>query len=142
MTDKTISTENNFFDHDADIGIIGRGITLELCFANMAHSMFAIMTDMSKVNPLEVINFDFEEQDIELALVTWLNLLLVKAKEHQLVFCDFRLKRNHDRWHATVAGDHWHTDTERGVEVKGATLTQLSIKKIDHQWEARCIVDV
>lgn len=131
-----------YFDHDADIGIIGRGETIEICFANVARSMFALMTDLSKIHTLEIINFDFEEDDLELALMTWLNLLITKSQEHHLVFSDFRLKREGAKWHATVAGDRWHEQTERGIEVKGATLTMLSVKKIDHLWEARCVVDV
>ncbi|MDE2366260.1 MAG: archease, partial [Betaproteobacteria bacterium] len=31
---------------------------------------------------------------------------------------------------------------ERGVEVKGATLTMLSVKQAGAIWEARCVVDV
>jgi SHS2 domain-containing protein len=31
---------------------------------------------------------------------------------------------------------------ERGVEVKGATLTMLSVKQVEAGWEARCVVDV
>lgn len=131
-----------YFDHDADIGIIGHGETIEVCFANTARSMFALMTDLSKIHPIEIISFDFEEEDLEFALMTWLNLLIAKAEEHHLVFCDFRLKREDNKWFATVAGEKWHEHIERGIEVKGATLTMLSVKKINHLWEARCVVDV
>ena len=31
---------------------------------------------------------------------------------------------------------------ERGVDVKGATLTMLSVAPTDGGWEARCVVDV
>lgn len=132
----------SYFDHDADIGIIGRGETIEVCFANIAASMFSLMTDISKIHPLEIINFEFEEEDIEIALVTWLNLLIAKSQSHKLVFCDFRLRRESHKWFATVAGEKWHAQIERGIEVKGATLTMLSVKKINHLWEARCVVDV
>jgi SHS2 domain-containing protein len=31
---------------------------------------------------------------------------------------------------------------ERGTEVKGATLTMLSVRRADGGWEARCVIDV
>lgn len=135
--------QNNYFEHDADIGIIGRGETLENCFENTARTMFEIMADISTIPKNKKFSFDFEEEDVELALVTWLNLLLAYAREHQMILSDFRIKRkDNKKWHATVSGDKWQNSTERGVEVKGATLTMLSIKQIDHTWEARCVVDV
>lgn len=33
----------DFFDHDADIGIVGRGATLEAAFETAARAMFSIM---------------------------------------------------------------------------------------------------
>ena len=137
-----IVKEDNYFDHDADIGIIGRGETIESCFANAASVTFSLMADLSNVHPLQIITFEFEEADIELAFVTWLNLLIAKAYEHNIIFCDFRLKHEGNLWKATVSGEKWRDDIERGIEVKGATLTMLSIKKVDHHWEARCVVDV
>lgn len=132
----------NYFDHDADIGIIGRGETIENCFANSARVMFSLMVDVANVHLMQIITFEFEEEDVEFALVTWLNLVLTKAQEHHLMFGDFRLMRNGKTWKATVSGEPWRKNIERGIEVKGATLTMLSVKKIDHLWEARCVVDV
>ncbi|TAK73671.1 MAG: archease [Gammaproteobacteria bacterium] len=132
----------NYFDHDADIGIIGHGESLESCFADAARVMFSLMTDLSHVHLIQIITFEFEEAEVELAFVTWLNLLIAKAQEHHLIFGDFRLKREGTHWHATVSGEKWREGLERGIEVKGATLTMLSVKKVDHLWEAKCIVDV
>lgn len=132
----------NYFDHDADIGIIGRGETIETCFANTARVMFSLMANIDNIHQIQIITFEFEESDLELALVTWLNLLLGKAREHNLMFGDFRLKRENNLWKATVSGEPWRKDMERGIEVKGATLTMLSVRKLEHSWEARCVVDV
>lgn len=133
---------DNYFDHDADIGIIGRGETIENCFANAAYAMFSLMVDVANVHLIQIITFEFEEEDIELALVTWLNLVLTKAHEHNLMFGDFRLTHEGKIWKGTVSGEPWRKNIDRGIEVKGATLTMLSVKKIDHLWEARCVVDV
>jgi hypothetical protein len=64
----------SYFDHDADIGIIGCGGTLEQAFESAAHAMFSIMSDIARLRSDITAQVDFEEADVELALVTWLNL--------------------------------------------------------------------
>ena len=132
----------SYFEHDADIGVIGRGTRLEEAFVAAAQAMFAIMTDIAAVRQQETVTFDFEETDIELALVRWLNLLLGSARERGLIFGHFWLAREGERWRGGAAGEPWREEHERGVEVKGATLTALAVKRIDGGWEARCVVDV
>lgn len=132
----------NYFDHDADIGIIGRGETLEACFADAARAMFAAMANLSSVKPMQTISFEFDESDLEFALVTWLNLLLANANASHMILSEFRIKRKGNQWQAEAKGEVWRDEIERGVDVKGATLTMLSVKKIGEAWEARCVVDV
>ncbi|WP_260554337.1 archease [Coxiella burnetii] len=79
----------NYFDHEADIGIIGFGETVEKAFINAAEALFAIMVeDLSRVKQEASVAIEFEESDLELALVTWLNLLGAQARSHNLVFGD------------------------------------------------------
>lgn len=72
---KIKSYNYNYFDHEADIGIIGRGKTLESAFESAAYTMFAIMADIKKLTVDHTIEFSFEENDAEIAFVTWLNFL-------------------------------------------------------------------
>jgi SHS2 domain-containing protein len=131
-----------YFDHDADIGIIGHGHTLEESFVDAAKNMFAIMADLSKVKPTTSMTFEFEEEDEELAFVTWLNLLIAKAQTDNIILSRFQLKRKGHVWQAQAQGEVWRDDIERGTDVKGATLTMLSVKHINNTWEAKCVVDV
>lgn len=131
-----------YFEHDADIGIVGRGSTIEQAFESAAEAVFAIVTNLETVKPDIPVAFEFEEEDIEFALVTWLNLLLGKAHELGMVFGRFHIHRQGNLWQAEALGEKWHADLEHGVEVKGATLTMLSVKQIGGIWEARCVVDV
>ncbi|ASQ45508.1 archease [Legionella clemsonensis] len=135
-------TDQNYFDHDADIGIIGRGSTLEQSFEQAAEAMFALMGDLSRISAQKSLAFQFEEADPELALVTWLNLLIANAQANHLILCKFKVTRNGVHWSAHAQGEVWHEDIERGIDVKGATLTMLSVKQIEEQWEAQCVVDV
>ena len=133
---------SSYFEHDADIGIVGRGSTIEQAFEGAAYAMFAIITNLDTVQPTTEITVEFEEADLELALVVWLNLILGKSRELGMVFNDFHIQRNDDQWLARISGEKWRDDLERGVEVKGATLTMLTVKQMDEVWEARCVVDV
>jgi SHS2 domain-containing protein len=130
------------FEHDADFGVIGRGSTVEEAFVAAAEAMFGIMIDPAAVKSLETVAIEFEEADLELALVTWLNALLARARDRGVVFARFELARDGARWRGRASGEPWRPDLERGTEVKGATLTMLSVHRADSGWEARCVVDV
>lgn len=131
-----------YFDHDADIGIIGCGATVEEAFVAGAQAMFAIMANITLVHDTQHIEFSFTEFDTELAFVTWLNNLLAEAQSRGLVLTRFELHKQGAQWRAQAWGEPWREDLERGVEVKGATLTMLSVTRKNGLWEARCVVDV
>lgn len=131
-----------YFDHDADIGIAGHGKTIESTFESAAEAMFDIMADINAIKADTEINIEFDEADIEYALVTWLNTLIAEAREHGLALGRFKIKREGIHWKGQAWGEPWREDLERGVEVKGATLTMLSVKATIDGWEACCIVDV
>jgi SHS2 domain-containing protein len=132
----------SYFDHAADVGIVGRGATVEAAFEAAAAAMFALMVDLPAVRPAVSVRVDFEEADPELALVVWLNGLLTAARTAGLVLGRFHLERDGSRWAGEGAGEPWREAFERGVEVKGATLTMLSVRARSGSWEARCVVDV
>jgi SHS2 domain-containing protein len=132
----------SYFDHDADIGISGRGETVESAFESAAEAVFSIMTDTSALQKKESVSVSFEEEDLEFALVRWLNALISLAHSRHLVLGHFSLKREGDRWRGEAWGETWRKEMTRGVEVKGATLTMLSVTEEEGIWTARCIVDV
>jgi SHS2 domain-containing protein len=131
-----------YFEHDADAGVIGRGATPEEAFEAAAKAMFALQGSLDGVGDSVSVTVEFEEADLELALVGWLNGLLGQAKARGLELAHFRLSREGNRWRGEGRGESWRRDIERGVEVKGATLTALSVRQIPEGWEARCVVDV
>jgi len=132
----------DYFEHDADVGVVGRGATLERAFVSGAQAVFSLITRLDDVQPRERVDVEFEEADAEFAFVTWINLLLARAQENGLVLGKFELERDGDRWRGRAWGEPWRADMERGIDVKGATLTMLSVARADGGWEARCIVDV
>lgn len=137
-----MNDETAYFEHGADIGVIGRGATMEDAFVEAARAMFAIMAKPDEVEESLSIEIDFDETDAEFALVTWLNRLLAEARLQGGVFSRFELVRNGTHYRGRAFGCKWNADIARGTEVKGATLTALSVKQDEGGWEARCIVDV
>lgn len=85
----TLRIEDNYFDHDADIGIIGKGSTIEKCFEDSARAMFGLRADLSQIHLKKSIHIEFEESDPELALVTWLNQLLAESIAENLILSHF-----------------------------------------------------
>jgi SHS2 domain-containing protein len=138
----TVVRSGALFEHDADFGVVGRGETVEEAFIAAAEATFGIMIDIAAVKPLETVPIEFEESDVELAFVTWLNALLGHARDRGLALGRFALRRDGARWRGSASGERWRPDLERGTEVKGATLTMLSVREQGGTWEARCIVDV
>ena len=131
-----------YFEHDADVGVVGRGATLEQAFVAGAEAVFALVTRLEGVRPLASVEVQFEEADPELAFVTWINQLLGHAHENGLALGKFELEREGECWRGRAWGEPWRDEMERGVDVKGATLTMLSVARTDGGWEARCVVDV
>jgi len=131
-----------YFDHDADVGVYGRGASVEAALIAAAEAGFDLITDISLVRPLERIDFDFEESDLDLALVAWLNGLVAQADQRGLALGRFGLERRGTHWHGVAWGEPWREHLPRGVDVKGATLTALSVREVGDGWEARCVVDV
>ena len=131
-----------YFEHDADMGIVGRGACVEEAFEHAAAAVFAMMVDPAQIMLRTRVTVEFDEPDIELALVIWINTLLGQARSRGLIFGHFRLRREGAHWFGTAGGEPLNERMERGVEVKGATLTSLAVAQRDGTWEARCVVDV
>jgi SHS2 domain-containing protein len=139
----TIATARyDYFDHDADIGIIGRGSTMESAYESAAVAVFAIMGDIAHAGDSRSVLVEFDEDDVELAFVRLLNDLLAQACVEGVLLSGFDVTRNAYRWRCVGVGGTWPSDGERGVEVKGATLTALAVSNDDGEWTARCVVDV
>jgi SHS2 domain-containing protein len=131
-----------YFDHEADIGIEATGKTPEEAFENAACAMFGVMTHPSLILPERQVQVEFDEPDRELALATWLNRLLAQARLAGLVLGAFELTRDGEHYTGKAWGMPWKKGAERGTEVKGATLTALSVIQDGKRWRARCVVDV
>jgi SHS2 domain-containing protein len=133
-----------YFEHQADIGIRGKGNTLAEAFEQAALAMFEIMVDTAELNPNEFQIVELKANNREELLITWLSELLFLKDVEGKVFSRFEIESmNNKTILAKVYGEKIdHSRHRLKLEVKAATWTQLTIKKDDNGFIAQCLVDV
>lgn len=131
------------FQHDADVGLMGHGATLDEAFEQTALALTALITDPAGVRPLVERPIHCEAPDMELLLVDWLNALIYEMATKNMLFSRFRCHITDHCLAASAWGEE--VDVMRhapAVEVKGATYTCLAVRQEAGGWVASCVVDV
>jgi tRNA nucleotidyltransferase (CCA-adding enzyme) len=132
------------FDHGADIGVRGYGVSPDEAFAQAALAMTAVVTDPATVKPAVAVAITCEAPDLELLLVDWLNALIFEMATRKMFFACFAARIEG----VALRGEAWGETMDRArhplaVEVKGATYTALRVaQNPDGVWMAQCVVDV
>ena len=138
------------FEHEADVGIRGKGASIEKAFEEAAKAMFDVEVDVKKVKAKETVKVKCQAENIEELFIEWLNALLSQASLHNMVFSDFKaaIERKHDKLfklEGVAKGEKFNAKKHNiKDEVKGATYSQLKVyqDKKTKKWIAQCIVDV
>ena len=131
------------FEHVADIGIRGIGASPAEAFAQAALALAGLIVEPGVVVPREAVAIDLEGADLDYLFYDWINALVYAMATRHLLFGRFDVAIEAGRLHATAWGEP--VDPARHqpvVEVKGATLTELAVRRDDGRWLAQCIVDV
>lgn len=141
---ETLKGSWEHFPHQADMGIRGIGSTKEAAFEGAASALTAVITDVGSVSPAHAVSITCEAPDDELLLVDWLNALVYEMATRKMLFGRFAVRFNDHALHATAWGEPVDVARHRpAVEVKGATYTELSVKRDEQgRWIAQCVVDV
>jgi len=132
------------FAHEADMGVRGFGESKAGAFEQAALAMTAVITDLEKLQPNEVIDINCEAPDDELLFVDWLNALVYEMSTRNMLFSRFEVHIEGQK----LTGKSWgeKVDVVRhrpAVEVKGATYTALKVSQNRvGNWMAQCVVDV
>ena len=132
------------FPHQADIGVRGIGSTKEEAFEGAGLALTAVIADLESVTPAQSVPIACEAPDDELLLVDWLNALVYEMATRKMLFSRFALCITGHALHATAWGEPVEVARHQpAVEVKGATYTELSVKRDElGRWIAQCVVDV
>jgi SHS2 domain-containing protein len=132
------------FAHGADIGVRGRGDTAARAFEQAALAMTAVVTDPAQVRSLDAVRIQCRAPDPELLLYEWLNSVVFHMSAGRRLFGSFAVDISGDALDAIARGET--VDVERhapAVEVKGATMTELAVRRDDDgRWRAQCVLDV
>ncbi len=131
------------FEHVADMGVRGFGPTPAEAFSQAALAMTATICEPDSINPRTAVPFELEDDDLDYLLLDWLNALVYEMATRRMLFGRFEVAIEDGQLRATAWGEP--VDVARhqpAVEVKGATLTELSVQQIGDQWVAQCVIDV
>jgi SHS2 domain-containing protein len=131
------------YEHAADIGVRGLGVTKAEAFAQAAAAMTAAVTDLAAVRPLERVDVRCEAPDDELLLAEWLNALVYEMSTRRMLFSRFDVRLENGKleaqaWGETIDRSRHHP----AVEVKGATFTTLRVVHHGEGWLAQTVIDV
>ncbi|MCS7134687.1 MAG: archease [Candidatus Pacearchaeota archaeon] len=130
------------FEHKADVGVRGKGKTVEEAFCEVAKAMFSIQCNIKKVKPLKKVRILCKAQNVEELLVEWLNTLLAESSLRGMLFSEFEAKIKNNNLEGFAFGEKIKKKHELGTEVKAATYSELKVYKKNGEWIAQCIVDV
>ena len=144
MPDKIKKPGWEHFPHQADIGIRGRGSTIEQAFEQAALALTAVIADLDKIEPKEKVRINCQAIDDELLLFDWLNSLLYEMDTRKMLFSQFEVHINQDNLTAIARGQKMNVSKHQpAVEVKAATYQDLSVRQDESgTWIAQCVVDV
>ncbi len=132
------------FSHGADIGVRGIGPGVASAFEQAAVALTAVICNPDAVKPLKSRAFECAAPDYEMLLVDWLNALVYSMATEHMLFSEFEVRVTGTRLHALARGEDLNLARHQpAVEIKGATLTELSVQeREDGSWLAQCVVDV
>jgi SHS2 domain-containing protein len=132
-----------YFEHQADIGIIGYGKTLEEAFVEGAKAMFQVMCEIKNVKAIKEIKVEVEGNDKETMFIEWLNALLSQKDIEDMFFSEFEVKVDGNKLIGLAKGENMDLDRHQvKVEVKAATYAQLKVEEVDKGYKVQCVVDV
>lgn len=132
------------FEHGADIGVRGVGRTAAQAFEQVALALTGVITDPAGVAAIAQVDIALEAPDTELLLADWLNALVYEMQVRRMLFGRFEVSIDGARLAARAWGEPVDVARHKpAVEVKGATYTQLAVRRLDDgNWLAQCVVDV
>lgn len=132
------------FPHDADMGVRGFGATPAEAFEGAAMALTALTASLEEISAAVPVDIRCEAPDVEVLLIDWLNAVVFEMATRNMVFREFHVTIDRGKLQGTALGETRDPDRHAaGVEVKGATFTELRVAECDDgSWVAQCVVDV
>ena len=131
-------------DHTADFGIHVFGTNSKDLFANAAHALFDLITDIDALKGLEETDIQISGEDWPDLMVNWLReLLYLWSGKQVLVKKVHILSLTENELSANVMTGPYDPDRHAvKIEIKAVTYHQIQVSSGFSGWEARIIFDV
>ena len=131
-------------DHTGDLGIRVWAADITGLFQEAARVLFAILTDLDRVEVRQNLEVAVQGSGREELLVAWLNELLYLYEVKGLLFCDFTLGEIDEKHVKGIAmGEKFHEGRHIiKTSIKAVTYHQLEITEKDGRWQAQVIFDI
>ncbi|MBI3292466.1 MAG: archease [Elusimicrobia bacterium] len=133
-----------FFEHTADVGLRAYGATLEELFVHAAQGLITLLVEDSSISPKEVRPITLDADSVEELFRMWLKELLFWFNTDRFLPGTYQLDEiTGASLRARLTGERFDPSRHlHGVEVKGVTYHELSVRPVNGGWEARVIFDV
>lgn len=136
-----------YLEHEADVGILAIGDTVEHAFAEGAKAMFNIMVEIEGVKPEKSIDIECTAKDIPALFIEWLNELINKRDVEDMLFSEFEVKidKGEHNYFLTgkAKGETINLDTHKvKTEVKAATYYGLKFEEKEDKFYLQCVLDI
>jgi SHS2 domain-containing protein len=136
-------------DISGDVGLKIRGSGLEDLFKNAASGLFGLITDVSKIEGSEDKKVILNSESYDNLLIQWLNELVFLFDTYGFIGKKYSIKIDTENCadlfslKAAVSGGVFNSEiNESRLLIKAATYHNLSLKKINSQWEALVVFDI
>lgn len=135
-------------EHTADVLIEARGRSLSEALEQAALGVYAVMTDVSLIEPRVEERITVEGFDLFNLLYRWIEELLIRTDSSRLVFSKFKI------WRILVSSDNiileasvWGEEFDPSRHpswtlVKAMTYAQMSMIEEEGCWRVRFVVDI
>ena len=137
-----------YIDHEADVGILGIGSTLEEAFVEGAKAMADYMVGMESVDNKKQIEIRCEADNIPALFIEWLNEILANVDLSNMFFSGFEIEKiessnNKFSLKGKAFGEEIDLDKHKvKTEVKAATYSGLKYEERDNKYYLRCVLDI
>jgi SHS2 domain-containing protein len=136
-----------YVDHQADVGLLATGETLEQALRDGVLGLLALMVEPDSVRPERAVPIEASGDDAGALYVDLLNAVLAAKDIDGMFFHDFRIDQlwRDDGW--TLVGElvGEPIDLERhevDADVKAATYGGLLGERDGRGWRLRCVLDL
>lgn len=138
------STDYEFFDHTADVGIRAEGKTLAELFIRLADGLRELLTEDSALTATSTRPIALSAPDASSLLLAWLQELLFWFSTDRFVPVAYQLDAvTPTSLRGQVRGDTFDpTRHVQGREVKAITRHLLDVTHEENVWKGQVIVDI